>query len=308
MRIFRKIPEADDIFKSSVITIGSFDGVHTGHRKIFSVLSDIAKREAGEAIVITFDVHPRKVLTPHTPPRILTSEAEKVNAIADTGIENIILLSFTSKLGNMSAEDFITEIIKKINIIEIVAGYDHAFGKNREGDIDFLKGFCISRGIKISRVEPEKYCHKPISSTWIRSEIEAGNISLSNLLLGRQYTLLGNVVRGKERGRQLGFPTANILPEDPDKVIPKDGVYAVTVVVDGRLEMQGMLNIGTNPTFANIERTIEVNIFEFNEDLYGLDIELRFHERIRDEMRFDSINELVEQLKKDKITATKLLN
>jgi riboflavin kinase / FMN adenylyltransferase len=202
----------------------------------------------------------------------------------------------------MHADEFLNKmIIDKIGIAHLVVGYDHAFGKDRDGDFKFLNDISKEKGFEITRVEPRNFHSAPISSSWIRAEIEDGNISLANTLLSRRYSLYGKVVKGDGRGAKLGFPTANIIPEDPGKIIPKDGVYAVKTVINNSIKKDGMLNIGTNPTFSNTERTIELNIFDFESDIYGEYLEIDFYNRIRDEVKFDSSELLKEQLYKDKL-------
>lgn len=309
MDILRGIPAEKGYFKNPVVTLGSFDGAHLGHRRIFSTVLNIARQKGGDAIVITFNTHPRKVLTPLTPPKILTTTDEKLRAIGDCGIENVVLLDFTHDMAEMNAAGFFNEIVlKKIGVIDIVVGYDHAFGKNREGTIDFLRELSKTRGFGVTRVEPKNFYSRPVSSTWIRTEIEDGNVKLASALLGRNYGLRGNVAPGAGRGAKIGFPTANIVPEDRDKVIPGDGVYAVRVRLEDERSFKGMLNIGTNPTFDGVQRTIEVNIFDFDSDLYGRALEVEFVERLREEVRFASVKELVAQLEKDRTTAMEALD
>jgi riboflavin kinase/FMN adenylyltransferase len=309
MKIYNDIPEIKGLFTNPVITIGTFDGVHNGHRRILSTLLNTARQKSGDPVVITFSAHPRKVLTPETPPKILTTTREKIGSIAECGVENIILLNFTREMAGMSADEFFNAIIlKKLGIIDIVIGYDHAFGKNREGNIDFLKDLSKERGFGITRVEPRNFYSRPVSSTWIRTELEDGNIIMATSLLGRPYSLSGDIVKGVGRGKTIGFPTANIIPDDGDKVVPKDGVYAISVIIDEDTRRGGMLNIGTNPTFSNLERTIEANIFDFSGDIYGSSIQVVFHERLRDEIKYSSPDNLVEQLKRDRIRAQEALN
>ncbi len=310
MRIFNDIPADRALFHNPILTIGSFDGMHMGHRRIMSALMNIARAKSGESVVMTFTEHPRKVITPHTPPRILTTAKEKVRAISSSGVDSIILLDFTKEMSMMRADEFLNEIVlKKIGIIDIVVGYDHAFGRDREGTFDFLKEMSRTRGFGVTRVEPKNLYSRPISSTWIRAEIEDGNIALASALLGRAYSLSGVVAEGFRRGGALiGFPTANIVPDDPGKVIPRDGVYAVYVNIGEDVRRQGMLNIGTNPTFSNTERTIEVNIFNFDENIYGREVEIEFHERIRDEEKFPSVEALIAQLERDRNVALHILN
>lgn len=305
MTIYYSLTEKEE-FKNPVITIGTFDGVHIGHKKIFNCVKQIANEINGDPIIITFSEHPKKVLTPKTPPKILTTSKEKVKAIENLGIKNIIMIPFTLELSQLSALEFLEKIIYyNFGLKHIVIGYDHAFGKNREGNYEMLKSISKEKNFDVTRVNPVLVGSQPVSSSWIRTEIEDGNVVMANKLLGREYSLQGKVVEGQQRGRLLGFPTANILPDDKDKIIPKDGVYAVKVKIHDKY-YNGMLNIGTNPTFENTERTIEVNIFDFDEDIYNENIEVYFYERIRDEKKFNSVSDLKLQLNMDKNEALKI--
>jgi riboflavin kinase / FMN adenylyltransferase len=308
MKIYHNLPEHKNLFINPVVTIGNFDGVHLGHRKILSALVEKAREKSGEPVVITFSSHPRKVLNPELPIKIITTTEEKVNAIYNFGVPNIILLNFTRQMSQMHAIDFYNEVlIGKLDARYLVIGYDHAFGKNREGNYDFLTELSASGNVEITRIDEEDRYEHPVSSTWIRREIESGNMVTANTLLGWRYTLSGSVVRGVGRGRTLGFPTANITPLHPDKIVPGDGVYAVTVSFGNGTKKAGMLNIGTNPTFAGIHRTIEANIFDFAEDIYEAVITVEFHDKIRDETAFETRESLVQQLGRDKISALEIL-
>ncbi|MBP6291127.1 MAG: bifunctional riboflavin kinase/FAD synthetase [Spirochaetes bacterium] len=307
MTVLYSLDEREETFHNPVVTIGNFDGVHCGHKAIFETMLQVAHSINGDAIVFTFSEHPRKILTPQTPPKILTTSTEKIRAIEETGVKNIVMIPFTHELANLTAEEFLYRIIfYHIGKANIVVGYDHAFGRGREGNYEYLQAIAHKEGIMVKRVEPVCIQSKPVSSSWIRAEIEDGNVAMANELLGRAYSLSGTVVQGQMRGRLLGYPTANIAPDDMDKIIPKDGVYAVRVVINNTM-YDGMLNIGANPTFANTERTIEVNIFDFNSDIYGIHVEVYFYERIRDDKRFESVTALKEQLYNDMITAQTML-
>ncbi len=308
MKIYHNIPDNKNIFKNPVITVGTFDGVHLGHRKILSVLLDTAAQKSGDPVVITFSSHPRKTLEPNLVLKIITTTEEKTNAIYEFGIPNIILLNFTKQMAQMPAIDFYNEIlIRKLDAKSIVIGYDHAFGRNREGNYDFLKHLAEKTGIEIFRVEEEDFSSRPVSSTWIRNEIEFGNIEKANKLLGWKYSLSGTVIRGKGRGRTLGFPTANISPHNREKIIPADGVYAVNVMIENGTKRMGMLNIGNNPTFSDAARSIEVNIIDFDETIYDKPITVELHQRIRKEIKFSSPEQLINQIKQDRIAALRLL-
>lgn len=308
MKIYHHIPEHKNLFVNPVVTIGNFDGVHIGHRKILSSLLEKAAEKSGDPVVITFSSHPRKILNPEMPIKIITTTEEKVNAIYEFGIPNIILLHFTQQMAEMHAIDFYNEIlVGKLDAKYLVIGYDHAFGKNREGNYDFLSELSSSTGVEITRIEEEDRYKHPISSTWIRRVIESGNITKANTLLGWKYTISGTVVRGRDRGKSLGFPTANIMPLHQDKIIPGDGVYAVGVIFEDGTRKKGMLNIGTNPTFSEKERSIEVNIFDFNESIYDSILTVEFHKHIRNEIKFESKEKLMAQLERDKTTAMRML-
>src|SRR4030043_66697 len=207
MKIYHHIPEHKNLFVNPVVTVGNFDGVHIGHRKILSALLEKAAEKSGDPVVITFSSHPRKILNPEMPIKIITTTDEKVNAIYEYGIPNIILLNFTRQMAEMHAIDFYNEIlVGKLDAKYLVIGYDHAFGKNREGNYDFLSELSASTGVEITRIEEEDRYKHPISSTWIRREIESGNITKANTLLGWKSPFSGTVVRGRDRGKSLGFP------------------------------------------------------------------------------------------------------
>ena len=304
MKIYHTIPDNKNLFKNPVVTIGNFDGVHIGHRKIFNKLLEVAQRIKGDPVVITFSSHPRKVLNPETPIKIVTTSDEKINAIFSLGIDNIILLHFTPEMANMTAREFYNDIlVTRIDVRELVIGYDHAFGKNREGDIDYVSMLSRESNIGLTRVNEELYDSQPVSSTWIRRELESGNIGMVEKLLGRKYSITGTVMQGKGRGRSLGFPTANIVPEDPDKLIPADGTYSVMVSLVNGSKKKGMLNIGMNPTFSDTGRTIEAHLFDFNDDIYDARIAVEFVRFIRKEQAFGSVDKLSAQLQRDKETA-----
>ena len=308
MKIYHHLPEHKNLFINPVVTIGNFDGVHLGHRKILNALIRKSREKAGEPVVITFSSHPRKVLNPDHEIKIITTTEEKVNAIYSLGIPNIILLNFTRQMSQMPAIEFYNEVlIGKLDAKYLVIGYDHAFGKNREGNYDFLTELSAATGVEITRIEEEDRYEHPVSSTWIRRELESGSIVKANSLLGWRYTLSGTVVRGEGRGRTLGYPTANIEPLHPDKIIPGNGVYAVHVSVENGKKNGGMLNIGTNPTFAGTHRTVEVNIFDFADDIYDAAVTIEFLEKIRNETAFSSREALVEQIGHDKVRVQEIL-
>lgn len=308
LKIYNEIPENDGLFINPVVTIGNFDGVHTGHKKIIDKLISSAKEHSGTPIVITFKNHPRTLFHPESICRMITTVEEKQHALHMLGINNIIMLNFTREIANLTADQFYSELlIGKLKVKEIVIGYDHAFGKNREGNIDYLVKLSEKTGIIVNRVEEEVCGDEVISSTFLRDQIDKGNMQMASRLLGRRYSLTGIVVKGAGRGKGLGFPTANIHPDHPEKIVPGNGIYAASVRMYDRSVFYGMLNIGYNPTFNCSERSIEINIFDFNKDIYGETVTVEFYEKIRDEAKFDSPDSLVQQIKKDEIQIRKIL-
>ena len=302
LRIYNEIPENNGLFDNPVVTIGNFDGVHTGHRKIIDKLISSSREHNGIPIVITFKNHPRTLFHPESICRMITTVEEKQQALHSLGINNIIMLNFTREFSNLTADQFYNELlIGKLRVKEIVIGYDHAFGKNREGNIEYLMKLSEKTGIIVNRVEEEVCDDEVISSTFLRGEIDKGNMQMAARLLGRRYSLTGKVTRGAGRGKGLGFPTANIVPDYPDKIVPGNGIYAASILMKDDTVYHGMLNIGYNPTFNGREKTIEMNIFDFNKDIYEEIVTVEFFEKIRDEAKFDSADSLIKQIKMDEV-------
>jgi riboflavin kinase / FMN adenylyltransferase len=293
-----------------VVTIGTFDGVHLGHQQVIARLNDFAHKHDGESVIFTFSPHPRLVTSPGEGNlRLLTTQEEKQALFAESGTDHLIVYPFTKEFSQLTYAQFVEEIlVKKMQTHCLVVGYDHRFGKNREGGYKYLQQCAQRFGFIIEKLEPLLIDQSNVSSTRIREALEYGDVEQANRLLGYRYTLHGHVVEGHRVGRQIGFPTANIEASDPNKLIPGYGVYAVEVIVSGKI-YGGMLNIGTRPTFnRNADnRSIEVHIFDFSDDLYNKEVALVFAGRIRTEQRFDSVDELAAQLKKDKVSALKIL-
>ncbi len=307
MTLFSNIPGKGSITRP-IVTIGNFDGIHIGHRKILQTLKEKAAAVQGEPVVVTFSQHPRKVLFPDAPPQIITTAEEKVKIFTEMGFNSVILLNFTREMAKMNALDFYNRLlIDHLGATGIVIGYDHAFGKNREGNLKFLQDLTNETNVTVTQVTEELMGTRPVSSTWLRNEIKAGNMEMTSRLLGRRYSITGIVSEGHGRGRNLGFPTANITIDDPDKLLPADGVFAVTVHLHKGKNHRGMLNIGSNPTFNDNRRSIEVNIFDFSDNIYGSELTLEFYSRIRSEVRFNSVEDLCRQLEKDKETSLRIL-
>lgn len=294
-----------------VVTIGTFDGVHLGHQKVIQRLREIAKKHKGETVIFTFYPHPRLVTSPNeTNLRLLTTLNEKIKLFENFGIDHLIVYPFNKDFSDLTYIEFVKQIlVDKMKTHCLVVGYDHKFGKNREGGFEYLKKCATQFNFKIEKLNALFVDSENVSSTKIREALQNGDIKLAKHYLGYNFTLHGIVVPGKQLGRKLGFPTANIEASDKHKIIPGYGVYAVNVILN-KSEYKGMLNIGTRPTFnKNADnRSIEVNIFDFSDNIYGQEVTLVFIDKIRNEQKFDGIEMLVEQLKQDKETALKILS
>lgn len=291
--------------QNPVLTVGTFDGVHLGHRKIMARLIDLAKKINGESVIFTFDPHPRKVVSPgESNLRLLTTIEEKIALFEQSGIDHLIIYPFTPEFAQLSYEQFVKEIlIEKIHTKYLVVGYDHKFGKNRQGDFVFLQSCAEKFDFRVEKLDVLLINESNISSTKIREAIQKGDFETANTFLDYPFTLHGTVVEGQKLGRIIQFPTANIAASDPDKIIPGYGVYAVKAKIRNKI-YHGMLNIGSRPTVNNNadHRSIEVHLLGFNKDIYGETIELQFFRKLREEQKFDSLEALKEQLEKDKTT------
>jgi len=294
---------------NSVVTVGTFDGVHAGHRAIMDTVVEKAKERNARSIIVTFDPHPRDIINPgETGIKLLTTLQERAEILNELGIDRMVVIPFDRDFSLLSSEEFIRDIIyEKIGVSEFVIGYDHHFGRNREGTIETVERLGKELGFESYVVSEKEVGEKSVSSTIIRNAISKdGEVAQAAELLQRPYRLNGTVVHGDKRGKKIGFPTANIKPGHTNKIIPKDGVYAVKVRVNGEM-YDGMMNIGTRPTFEGKEKTLEVNLFKFNRNIYGKEVQVRFYERIRDEKKFDGKEALIEQLKQDKQQANEIL-
>ena len=300
MRIIKnnitKIPKSD----FNIATIGSFDGIHIGHKKILQTLTKIAKKNNGKSILITFWPHPRYVLKKNNDFKLLTSLDEKIKLFEKNKIDILYIVDFSLKFSKVSANKFIENILlEKLKINCLLIGYNNNFGRNREGNIRYLEENKKKFDIDIISIPKQSVDKISISSTKIREYLNNGKISSANRLLGRKYSINGKIVKGNGIGRKINFPTANIEIDEPKKLLPKSGVYAVKVILNKKIYL-GMLNIGYNPTIKNEKKSIEVNIFEFSEDIYNNKISINFIRRIRNEKKFKNLNELKKQLIKDK--------
>jgi len=286
-----------------VVTIGTFDGVHLGHREVIAELKRIAHETGGESVVFTFFPHPRMVVTPNEDTiRLLTSHTEKCMLLEELLLDHLVIYPFTREFASLTYTEFVKNIlVDQMHICKLVTGYDHKFGHDRQGDFLALKILGDFHGFEVEQLDPLLVENVAVSSTKIRQALETGDVQKASHYLGYPYLLKGKVVEGRRLGREIGFPTANILPDDQHKLIPTDGVYAVLVNVGG-VQYKGMLNVGTRPTVnTNVDhRSIEVHILDFSADIYQCDISVSFVERIRNEVKFGSLDQLKEQLILDK--------
>jgi riboflavin kinase / FMN adenylyltransferase len=288
---------------ASVTTIGFFDGVHLGHRYLINQVKELAERHHLASSVITFTNHPRKVIHTDFVPKLLSTPEEKLELLTEMNVDYCFLLNFTKEVASYTAKEFMQHIRDKFNIRDLVIGYDHRFGHNRaENFVDYVH-YGKELGINVIQAQAFLETDVTVSSSVVRRYLQAHCVTAANECLGYTYFIKGKVVEGHHIGKSIGFPTANIVTSNPDKLIPVDGAYTVDVEVSGK-RYRGMLNIGDRPTLDNgTERTIEVNIFDFNADIYGELIKVYFLDYIRTQRKFDSLDELKEQLNKDKVVA-----
>ena len=294
--------------QKSVITIGTFDGVHIGHRKILEKITHSAKDLNCESIVLTFFPHPRMVLQENSSIKLLNTMEEKGKLLQKIGVDNLIIHPFDKEFSQLSAEEFVKKVlVEQLQIQKIIIGYDHRFGRNRTADINDLIVFGEKYDFEVEQISAQEIDDIAISSTKIRTALSEGTISLANEYLGYNYFFSGTVIKGNQLGRTIGFPTANIQIKEDYKLIPKNGVYIVKSYLQEEL-IYGMMNIGNRPTVNGTNQTIEVHFLNFNEDLYGQEITIELLEFIRDEQKFDSLDALKNQIQKDKEYCIKYLH
>ena len=287
--------------RSAVVTSGTFDGVHVGHQKILGRLRELARETGGESVVVTFWPHPRMVLRPDDPPlQLLTTFEEKLALLEEVGIDHLVQIPFTKEFSQLSSDAFIRQVlVDKISTRHLVIGYDHHFGRNREGSFEYLKEHASEYGFVVEEIPRQDIDRVGVSSTKIRRALEEGDVRTACEYLGRPYRLTGTVVQGDQLGRDLGYPTANLRIDSPHKLIPADGIYAVHVEHQQR-HYQGMLYIGHRPTIQGKTRNIEVNIFDFDQTIYDDELHVDLLDYIRGDMTFDTLEELSTQLAQDK--------
>lgn len=302
------------VFKNAVITIGTFDGVHRGHQQIIRQLKQEAQKINGETVIITFHPHPRKIISSVPGDiKLLSTLKEKEFLLEKAGIDNLVIVSFNYQFANLSPEKYIEDfLMKNFRPHAIIIGYDHRFGKDRKGDFHLLEQKSKELGFAVKEIPEHILNATKISSTNIRQFLFESKIAEANGLLGYDYFFEGLVIEGNKLGRTIGFPTANLHIEDEEKLIPANGVYAVKIQIGNREpeagNLPGMMNIGVRPTIDGKKRMIEVNIFDFDDDIYGQTLQVQIHQYIRGEVKFNSLDELKTQLQKDKEASVKMLS
>lgn len=307
LKLFESINEFQST-KKTILTLGTFDGVHIGHKKILERLTQNTENGKYESLVLTFFPHPRMVLQEKSEIKLLNTISEKSKLLEKSGIENLVIHPFNESFSRLTAEEFVHSIlVNQFHIQKIIIGHDHRFGRNRTANIDNLIAFGAEYGFEVEQISAQEIQDVSVSSTKIRKALLDGNMSLANEYLGYAYFLTGEVVKGKQLGRTIGFPTANIQIKEDYKLIPKNGVYAVKTFI-GQKEVFGMMNIGFNPTVNGQKQTIEVNLFDFNADIYGEKLEISLLKYLREEQKFGSVDLLKEQLNQDKKTALEFVS
>ena len=300
--------EEYEVGEKTIATIGTFDGVHLGHRQILNTLIRDAKIHGGESLIISFHPHPRLVLFPEDNPlRLLQTIDEKITLLDKIGIDKLLLIPFTREFSRIQSSEFIRKIlVDTVCIHKIIIGYDHHFGRNREGGLTDLRAGAALHGFEVQEIPAHQIDDAKISSTKIRKSLLRGDIITANKYLDYPYELSGNIIQGNQLGRKLGYPTANVSPPDPHKLIPGNGVYFVGIEVGGEKGF-GMLNIGNKPTVGTYDRSIEVHIFDWNQSIYGRNLRIRLFRKLRDEVKFESLEALSAQIGKDEARCREMM-
>jgi riboflavin kinase/FMN adenylyltransferase len=315
LKIFHSINDFRST-KKTILTLGTFDGVHIGHKKILNKLTQYYPNASGlgtenekyESLVLTFFPHPRMVLQEHSDIKLLNTITEKIDLLEKIGIENLVIHPFDETFSRLTAEEFVSTIlVDRFHIHKIIIGHDHRFGRNRTADIDDLIAFGKQYDFEVEQISVQEINEISVSSTKIRNALLEGNMTLANEYLGYDYFITGKIIEGKQLGRTIGFPTANLKIEENYKLIPQNGVYIVQSTINQKIVF-GMMNIGFNPTVDGQNQSIEIHYFDFNADLYHQEIQVSILKRIRSEQKFESVDLLKKQLEKDKNIALNYLN
>ncbi len=306
MRIFRQLDLLPD-FTNTVITIGTFDGVHFGHQQIIHRVNELARQIEGESMLITFHPHPRTVVNDNDSIQLLTPTEEKFDLLRHYGINNVVVVPFTRAFSEQTPQEYVDLfLVNQFHPKIIVIGYNHRFGKDRQGNLDLLIEMGHTRGFQVEEISKQLVDQMSVSSTLIRNALLSGDIENARTLLGHDYFVRGIVVKGNQLGSKIGFPTANLYIEDQTKLIPDNGVYAVRVHLRGET-FKAMLNIGVRPTFNGETKTIEVHLLDFSDDIYGETLQIDFVTLIRREQKFATLDDLITQLNLDKLTVLQIL-
>lgn len=309
MKVYRHVSEFEPS-GDTIVTVGTFDGVHIGHQKIIDRINELARQSGSESVLLTFFPHPRLVLFPDDNElKLLSTLDERIERLEKSGIDHLIVHPFSVEFSRITAVQYVRDIlVNELNVSKLVIGYDHHFGRNREGNLDQLREMAPEYGFEVEEIPAQEIEDVNVSSTKIRKALEEGDLSKANGYLGYRYTLSGEVFKGDRIGRSIGFPTANVKPKEDYKLVPGKGVYSVTASFEGKV-FPAMANLGNRPTVSQSDRRIlEVHIFNFDGDLYGKEITITFVDRIRDEIKFDSLDKLREQLEKDTLVADRHLS
>ena len=287
---------ADEV---SIVTIGTFDGVHLGHQQILKQLIDTSRKSKLKSVLLTFFPHPRMVLQPDVPMHLIQTIEERERALAKTGLDYLVIHPFSAEFSRLSADDYVKRVlVQQLNVQKVVVGYDHRFGRNRTASLEDMYHYADIYDFEVIEIDAKKIDSTAVSSTKIRKAIDEGNIELANTYLGQPFTLEGMIVHGDKRGRELSYPTANMDLQNPHKIVPKQGVYLVKSNLSNR-GVYGMMNIGTKPTFDASMPSIEVHFFDWNGDLYGQAVQVELLKWVREERKFSSVEELQTQIQAD---------
>ena len=285
--------------EASIVTIGTFDGVHLGHQQILKQLIDTSRKSKLKSVLLTFFPHPRMVLQPDISMRLIQTIQEREKALQKTGLDYLVIHPFSTEFSRLSADDYVKQIlVEQLNVRKVVVGYDHRFGRNRTASLEDMYHYADIHEFEVIEINAEKIESTAVSSTKIRKAIDEGNIELANTYLGHSFTIEGMVIDGDKRGRELSYPTANIDLQNQHKIVPKQGVYLVKSKLKGRV-VYGMMNIGTKPTFGTTMPSIEVHFFDWNGDLYGQAVQVELLKWVREERKFSSVEELQTQIQAD---------
>ncbi len=308
LKVYHNLSEYSPHSKA-IVTVGTFDGVHIGHQKLLTTINELAEREGGESVMLTFSPHPRLVLFPDDNDlKLLNTLDEKIKRLEKTGLQHLIIHPFSLEFSRTTVLQYVSDIlVGTLNVHKLVIGYDHHFGRNRSGNLENLKAMSPDFNFEVTEISAQEIDEVNVSSTKIRNALLSGDVAMARDFLGYCYTVSGRVVQGKELGRSIGFPTANIQLDDAHKLIPGNGVYACEILLADET-YEGMVNIGTRPTVSETEdRNIEVNIFGLNQDLYGQELQIAFVSHMRNEQKFENVGALKTQLKIDASHAKSIL-